>query len=71
MKTKTKIKRVCVTPLSRKAKNRFSNNMDLLHTCTVEQEKNEQGINWLFLKALTREYWFWVPAKGNEDWIVD
>ena len=40
---KTKTKRVCVTPLTQKAKNRFTDEMDLFHTCTVEEEQIYKG----------------------------
>jgi len=69
--TATKTKRVCVTPLSSKAKNRFANIMDLFHTCTVEQERNIDGIDHMFLVSLNRQYCFWVPKKGNDHWKVE
>lgn len=64
---KTKSKFVCVTPLSSKAKNRFANNMDRLHSCLVEQEKDDM----LFLASLNRQYFFWVPKTGNEHWKIE
>ena len=67
----TKKRRVCVTPLSRKAKNRFANEMDLFHTCTVDIEREHEGQKWLFLQSLNKSYYFWVPAKGNTDWKVE
>ena len=67
----TKIKRVCVTPLSRKAKNRFANEMDLFHTCNVEIEREHEGQKWWYLQSLNKSYYFWVPAKGNDDWKVE
>ncbi|MAR18433.1 MAG: hypothetical protein CML44_03575 [Rhodobacteraceae bacterium] len=70
--TKTKTKRVTVTPLSRKAKNRFANEMDLFHSCTIENEREmADGSQWMFLKSLNQCYFFWVPVKGNKDWKVD
>ena len=71
MTVKTKTKRVCVTPLTSKAKNRFITYMDQFHTCTVENEQIKDGIKYCQLKALTREYYFWVPNKGNEHWKVE
>lgn len=72
MTTKTtKKRRVCVTPLSRKAKNRFANEMDLFHTCVVDDESESEGQQWLFLQSLNKSYYFWVPAKGNEHWKVE
>jgi len=69
--TATKTKRVCVTPISSKAKNRFANIMDHFHTCTVEQEKMIDGVDHMFLVSLNRQYCFWVPKKGNEHWKVE
>ena len=57
-----KKKFVCVHPLSRKAKNRFSNEMGLFHSCRVENENDDM----LFLASLNRKYFFWVPKDGNE-----
>lgn len=71
MTTKTKMKRVCVTPLSSKAKNRFHNIMDQFHMCTVEQEKLIEGVPHLFLVSMNRMYCFWVPVKGNEHWKIE
>jgi|TARA_R100000084_G_C4588508_1_gene117261 hypothetical protein len=68
---KTKLKRVCVTPISRKAKNRFANEMDLFHTCVVEQEREHEGTKYLYLQSLNKSYFFWVPEKGNDDWKVE
>ena len=67
----TKTKRVCVTPLSRKAKNRFANEMDLFHTCAVQQEREHEGQKWMFLESLNKKYYFWVPVKGDEHWKVE
>ena len=70
--TKTKTRRVSVTPLSRKAKNRFANEMNSFHTCTVEgQREMADGSQWLFLKSLNECYFFWVNAWGNMDWKVE
>lgn len=63
----SKKKFVCVTPISRKAKNRFANEMDLFHSCEIESEENDM----LFLASLNKKYFFWVPKKGNEHWRVE
>ena len=63
---KTKKRFVSVTPLSSKAKNRFVNIMNSLHTCEVEQEKG----NLLFLVSLNRQYCFWIQKEGNEHWEI-
>jgi hypothetical protein len=71
MQMTTKTKRVSVTPLSSKAKNRFANNMELFHTCVVEQEKLISGVPHIFLVSLNKQYCFWVPEKGNEHWKIE
>tara|TARA_B100000902_G_scaffold251355_1_gene237854 strand:+ start:1678 stop:1905 length:228 start_codon:yes stop_codon:yes gene_type:complete len=68
---KTKTKRVCVTPLTIKAKNRFITYMDRFHTCTVENQQTKDGIKYFQLKALTREYYFWIPSNGDENWKIE
>jgi hypothetical protein len=65
--TKSKTKFVAVSPLSSKAKNRFVNIMDSLHSCIVEQEID----NKLFLVSLNKKYCFWIQKEGNEHWKVE
>ena len=69
--TTTKLKRVCVTPVSSKAKNRFANIMGNFHTCTVEQEKSISGVDHFFLVSMNKMYCFWVPKNGNEHWKIE
>lgn len=64
--SKEKRKFVNVTPLSSKAKNRFTNIMESFHACEVEQEKD----NLVFLVSLNRKYCFWVQKEGNEHWKI-
>jgi hypothetical protein len=71
IKMTTKTKRVSVTPLSSKAKNRFANIMGLFHTCEVEQEKLIGGTPHIFLVSLNKQYCFWVPVNGNEHWKIE
>lgn len=66
-----KSKKVSVTPLSSIAKKRFDNNMQLFHTCIVEQEKNINGIPHFFLASLNKKYYFWTPTTGNEHWKIE
>lgn len=66
-----KTKRVSVTPLSSKAKNRFHNTMDQFHMCNVEQEKLIEGVEHLFLVSMNKMYCFWVPVRGNEHWQIE
>jgi hypothetical protein len=63
----SKKKFVCVSPISRKAKNRFANEMDQFHSCVVESEENDM----LFLASLNKKYFFWVPKKGNDHWRIE
>lgn len=65
--SKIKKKFVNVTPLSSKAKNRFINVMDSLHSCQVEQETTDK----LFLVSLNRQYCFWIQKQGNEHWKIE
>jgi len=63
---KVKKKFVNVEPISSKAKNRFVNNMKSFHACEVEQEKDGM----YFLSSLNKQYYMWLPKKGNEHWRV-
>ncbi len=65
-----KTKRVSVTPVSSKAKNRFANIMNQFHMCTVEQEKMIDGALHFFLVSMNKMYCFWVPVNGNEHWKI-
>ena len=65
--TKAKTKFICVSPISRKAKNRFANEMSNLHSCKVEQETEDM----FFLSSISGCYFFWVPKTGNEHWRID
>ncbi len=62
----TKTKRVCVTPLSRKAKNRFANLMNNLHSCRIE--KREDGK--VFLASISGKYFFWMNESADDHWEV-
>lgn len=62
-----KRKFVNVTPLSKKARNRFINLMDSFHACEVQQEKDDI----LYLTSLNKQYSFVVQKKGNEHWKVE
>lgn len=57
---------VCVQPKTSKAKNRFVNQMDSLHSCRVEQRKDGQ----MFLASINSKYFFWLPEEGNEHWEI-
>jgi len=62
MKTKTEF--LCVKPKSKKAKNRFANMMNSLHSCRVE--KREDGK--LFLASISDRYFFWMNEQNDENW---
>ena len=53
---------LCVKPKTSKAKNRFANMMDNLHSCRVEQRKDGQ----VFLASISGRYFFWMD-ENNED----
>ena len=66
--TQTKVKRkmVNVEPISNKAKNRFANVMDKLHTMEVEQETDTQ----LFVVSINRRYCFWLNKENDPHWEI-
>ena len=53
---------LCVKPKTSKAKNRFANMMDNLHSCKVEKREGEQ----VFLASISGRYFFWMN-ENNED----
>jgi hypothetical protein len=62
----TKAKFMCVSPKTNKAKNRFANLMDSLHSCKVEQEDD----NKVFLASISGRYFFWMDKKNDPNWDV-
>lgn len=56
-----------VTPISRKAKNRFSNLMDSNETCIIEQHKGDR----VFLTSINGKNHFWVNLNKDPDWIIE
>jgi len=61
-----KTKFICVKPKSSKAKNRFYNLMNELHSCRVEQETETQ----MFLSSITGKYSFWFEKENDINWMV-
>jgi len=55
-----------VTPITRKAKNRFSNIMDENHTCTIEQVRDGM----MFLTSSNRKNHFWVMVDNDPHWML-
>ena len=61
-----KRKFVSVEPISVIAKNRFVEDMQSLHSCVIEQEKDDM----IHLASINKCYYFWLPREGNEHWKV-
>ena len=61
-----KTKFICVQPKSNKAKNQFANLMNELHSCRVEQEKEDS----MFLSSITGNYSFWFQKQNDPNWMV-
>tara|TARA_B100000035_G_C21023840_1_gene565229 strand:+ start:1931 stop:2125 length:195 start_codon:yes stop_codon:yes gene_type:complete len=55
---------ICVKPKSSKAKNRFANLMNNLHSCRVEQRKDGQ----VFLSSISGKYSFWMSESADDNW---
>jgi hypothetical protein len=56
-----------VTPISRKAKNRFANLMNNNPECFIEQNKN----NRVFLTSENGKNHFWVSLDKDPDWMIE
>lgn len=61
-----KTKFVTVQPRSNKAKNRFANMMDHLHSCKVQQEDEEK----MFLESISGRYFFWFQKNNDPNWTL-
>jgi len=57
---------ICVKPKSNKAKNRFANEMDKLHSCRVEDRKDGR----VFLASISGKYFFWMNEFSDDHWEV-
>jgi hypothetical protein len=55
-----------VTPISRKAKNRFANLMNSDDQCIIEQHVG----NRVFVASMNRKYFFWATLDNDPDWMV-
>ena len=64
MTTKTKF--ITVKPISNKAKNRFANEMDLLHSCRVERREDGK----VFLASISGKYFFWINELSDDLWEI-
>ena len=56
-----------VTPISRKAKNRFANLMQGEHMCIIEQHIGDR----VFVASMNRKYFFWATLDNDADWMVE
>jgi hypothetical protein len=56
-----------VTPISRKAKNRFANIMENNAQCIIEQHKEGK----VFVASMNRKYFFWATLDNDPDWVVE
>jgi hypothetical protein len=56
-----------ITPISRKAKNRFANLMDSNPQCIVEQHKGGK----VFIASQNRKNFFWAALDNDPDWMVN
>lgn len=56
-----------VTPISKKAKNRFANLMDSNDQCIVEQNTGRS----VFLTSMNRKHHFWVALENDSNWQID
>ena len=56
-----------VTPLSKKAKNRFANLMNSDPECIIEQNKGDR----VFLTSNNGKNHFWVSLIGDKDWEIE
>ena len=57
---------LCVRPKTSKAKNRFANEMDRLHSCRVEKRDG----NRVFLASISGKYFFWMNESSDDHWEV-
>ena len=57
---------LCVRPKTSKAKNRFANQMDFLHSCRVEKRDG----NRVFLASISGKYFFWMNESSDDHWEV-
>jgi hypothetical protein len=56
-----------VTPISKKAKNRFANLMQSNDECIIEQHTG----NKVFLTSMNGRNHFWAMLDNDPDWMVE
>ena len=65
--TKTqKTEFLCVRPKTSKAKNRFANQMNNLHSYRVEKRKDGR----MFLASISGKYFFWMNESADDHWEI-
>lgn len=64
--TAIKRKFVCVEPVSSIARIRFDVDMDGLHSCYIDEEKD----NTLFLTSINQKYKFSMNKKEDSNWVI-
>ena len=55
-----------VKPKTSKAKNRFVNQMNKLHSCRVEKRQDGK----VFLASISGKYFFWMNESSDDNWEV-
>jgi hypothetical protein len=66
MTTASKRKFICVEPVSSLAKLRFDTEMSNLHSCYLDNEKDDT----LFLSSVNGKYKFTVNKKQDLNWKI-
>ncbi len=66
MAVASKRKFVCVEPVSSLAKLRFDTEMDNLHSCYLDDEKDDV----LFLSSVNGKYKFMMSKKQDSNWQI-
>jgi len=56
-----------VTPVSKKAKNRFANLMESNDECMIEQIKGDN----VFLASANKKHFFWASIHNDPHWQID
>tara|TARA_B100000530_G_C15808275_1_gene428454 strand:+ start:62 stop:283 length:222 start_codon:yes stop_codon:yes gene_type:complete len=62
----TKSEFLCVKPKTSKAKNRFANEMNNLHSCRIEKRQDGK----VFLASISGKYFFWINELSDDHWEV-
>ena len=62
----TKSEFLYVKPRTSKAKNRFANEMNGLHSCRIEKRQGGK----VFLASISGKYFFWINELSDDHWEV-